>query len=164
MVSNVFSSVIDLGRGIIGDGNKRRKTNDYDKNNEGDNNQVNNNGGNINGGDNDYQSSASSASGGDSIRRSIGDGDTTSNTYRLNNVEEGGQHERSDGAAECLVKRPRRYDDKRMYIAQHGGSIVQRGESTLSTALVSMHPLLSMHIVILLYKVLNSFSSICYFA
>lgn len=153
MVSNVFSSVIDLGRGIIGDGNKRRKTNDYDKNNEGDNNQVNNN-----------QSSASSASGGGSIRRSIGDGDTTSNTYRLNNVEEGGQHERSDGAAECLVKRPRRYDDKRMYIAQHGGSIVQRGESTLSTALVSMHPLLSMHIVILLYKVLNSFSSICYFA
>jgi len=88
--------------------------------------------------------------------QSSGEDGTMSSTIRIssNNNAEGDQHSVGNS-------RTRRYDDKRMYMIQHGGSLVVRGEST---ALVCIHLLLSMDIVVLLYKVLNSFSCIYYFA
>ena len=176
VVSNVVSSAIDFGRDIIGDG-KRRKTNNNNKNNQVDNDEVDNNA--VGGNDKSGVAGSASFASGDSVRRSIGDADTTSNTLRIqsNNVEgdqpscpttkhDDDNHtkcykKQSDGAAKRAVKRTRRYDTKRMYTIQHGGSLVVRGEST---ALVCIHLLLSMDIVVLLYKVLNSFSCIYYFA
>ena len=176
VVSNVVSSAIDFGRDIIGDG-KRRKTNNNNKNNQVDNDEVDNNA--VGGNDKSGVAGSALFASGDSVRRSIGDADTTSNTLRIqsNNVE-GGQSSGEDGTMSSTIRissnnnaegdqpsggnsRTRRYDDKRMYTIQHGGSLVVRGEST---ALVCIHLLLSMDIVVLLYKVLNSFSCIYYFA